>query len=81
MPEKVTADPVLRDKLKTADPLGVELVDEGGRVVGYAITPEQHRRVLLRLTDPEMTKAELDRRAAEPGEYTMDDVRRLFERP
>lgn len=80
MGEKVTADPLLREKLAAANGHPVELCDEAGRPVGYALTPEQHRALWTRIIIAETPPEELDRRAAaaETSPYTMDDVLRLF---
>lgn len=79
MSEKVTAGPELQQKLATANGSGVDLVDESGRVIGHALTPEQHHWLLLQTADASISREELDRRAAEAltSPYTMADVLRL----
>lgn len=79
MPEKVAAGPELQQKLAAANGLGVDLVDESGRVIGHALTPEQHRWLLLQLDKAQISDEELDRRAAEAltSPHTMADVLRL----
>ena len=76
MGEKVTADPVLREKLAAANGHPIELCDEAGRVLGYALTPEQHHRLLFDWVKAQHTDEELERlyESAQPGRYTMDDV-------
>ena len=80
MDKKVIADPILREKLAAANGHPVELCDEAGRLLGYALTPDQHHRLLFEWVKAQHTDEELDRmyEAAQPGPYTMDDVLRLF---
>ena len=98
---RTQADPSLREVLARASRetevfdergrivghMDVELVDEGGEVVGYAVTPEEMNRIrqarrLWRdrydsadaLIDPEALRAA----EADPRRYTTEDVMKLL---
>jgi hypothetical protein len=75
--EQVVADSDLRAKLAAANGQGIKLCDETGKVIGYALTPEQLRRYEIELEKARVPKEELDKIAATPGGYSMDDVLRL----
>ena len=79
MNEHVTAGAALQEKLAAANGHAVELCDEAGKVVGYALTPEQVRRFEVEMEKALVSKEELDRRTAHPAAYTMEDVLRLVE--
>lgn len=79
MSEHVTAGAALQEKLAAANGHAVELCDEAGKVVGYALTPEQVRRFEVEVEKALVSKEELDRRTARPAAYTMEDVLRLVE--
>lgn len=77
--ETIVADAALREKLRHSNGHTVKLCDESGEIIGYALTPEQARRLEVELAKVEISKEELDRRAASPDWYSTDDVMRLLE--
>jgi hypothetical protein len=79
--QPVVAGTELRAKLEAANGYSVKLCDETGKVIGVALTVEQIQRYEIERIKASLSKEELDRRAAEPGGYSMDDVFRLLERP
>lgn len=80
MNEQVIADAELQAKLLAANGRTVKLCDETGNIIGVALTLEQARRFEMELAIAKLPKEELDRRAAAPGGYSMEDVFRLLER-
>ena len=79
MSEHVTAGPALQEKLAAANGHAVKLCDEAGKIIGIAVTLEQLHRYEMEVAKGRVSQEELDRRAATPGRYTMEDVFRLLE--
>jgi hypothetical protein len=78
--EQVVADSDLRAKLAAANGQGIKLCDEAGKVIGYALTPEQLRRYEIEYAKSRLSEQDIERILSAPGGYSMEDVLALVER-
>jgi hypothetical protein len=70
---KVTIDESLREKLPS---LGDELefCDETGRTIGHFLPAELYRQLIYDSAEPAISDEEAERRFAEPGGRTLQEI-------
>jgi hypothetical protein len=70
---KVTVDQTLRSKLNGFNGQ-IELCDEAGRTVGFFLTADEYKRLILEWAKLKYPAEELKRRYQEPGERSTAEV-------
>jgi len=83
MSDKVTASSELREKLAKANGESVQLCDDAGNVIGYAVTAAQMARLTPKPEDPwtpeEIARLEEERKNDPRPDVPHEEVLRWFE--
>jgi len=77
--DKIVLEPAVRSRLSASD-RPVAFVDENGVPYGRYVPEELFRSAAYAWARASITDEELDRRAAEPGGSTLDEILRELEK-
>jgi len=70
---RITMDQPLKDKLGGLSQR-IEICDENGNVVGHFLPEKVYKRMICDMLGADVSREELERRLAEPGGSTLDEI-------